>query len=51
MRLVEHGLKIFEKVLYSMLRKIVNIGDCQFGFMPGKSFTDAIFIFRSMKQK
>ena len=44
-------MKGFEKVLDSRLRKLVNIDDCQFGFMPGKSCTDAIFILRRLQEK
>ena len=51
LRLLEHGMKVFEKVLDSRLRKLVNIDDCQFGFMPGKSCTDAIFILRRLQEK
>ena len=51
LRLLEHGMKIFEKVLDRRLRKLVNISDGQFGFRPGKSCTDAIFILRRLQEK
>jgi hypothetical protein len=54
LRLLEHGMKIWERVLNERLKKICSIDDCQFGFMPGKSTTDAIFIVscrRSMERR
>ena len=44
--LLEHGIKIWEKVLNERLKKIVRIGQHQFGFMAGRSTVDAIFILR-----
>ena len=35
-KLLEHAMKIVEKVLEKRLNKIVMIDDMQFGFMPGK---------------
>ena len=49
--MLEHGLKIFEKVLDRRLRKLVHVTDEQFGFMPGKSCTDAIFGLRRLQEK
>ena len=51
LRLLEHGMKIWEKVIGERLRKIVNISDCQFGFMAGRSTMDAIFIVRQLQEK
>ena len=50
-KLMEHALKVFERVIVSKLRKIVNIHEMQFGFMPGKSTVDAIFITRQVQEK
>ena len=33
------------------VRKIVKIGSMQFGFMAGRSTTDAIFIVRQLQEK
>ena len=49
-KLMEHALKVFERVIVSKLRKIVNIHEMQFGFMPGKSTVDAIFITRQVQE-
>ena len=50
-RLLEHGMKLWEKILEERLRRIVNIDECQFGFQEGKSTTDAIFIVRQIQEK
>ena len=50
-RLLEHGMKIWEKVLEERLRKIVKIDKCQFGFMSERSTTDAVFIIRQLQEK
>ena len=51
LRLLEHGMKVWEKILDGRLKQIVNISDNQFGFSAGKSTTDAIFILRHIQQK
>lgn len=50
-KLLEHVMKIFEKVLEGRLREIVPIHKHQFGFMNGKSTTDAVFIVRQIQEK
>ena len=42
--LITHTLKIWEKVVDRRLREWTEIHESQFGFMPGTSTTDAIFI-------
>ena len=50
-KLVEHAMKILERVIEGRLRKIVKIDNMQFGFMSGRSTTDAIFIVRQLQEK
>jgi hypothetical protein len=50
-KLLEHVMKILERVVESRVRKIVKIDDMQFGFMAGKGTTDAIFIVRQLQEK
>lgn len=50
-RLLEHGMKIFEKVLESRLRKLIQIDGMQYGFTPQKSTIDPIFILRQLQEK
>ena len=49
-KLLEHGMKVVERVLEKRLREIIKIDDMQFGFMPGKGTVDAIFITRRMQE-
>ena len=51
LRLLEHGMKVFEKILDRRLRNVTHIMDGQCGFMPGKSCVDAIFIVRRLQEK
>ena len=51
MKLLEHGMKILERVLERRLRMKINIDDKQFGFMSGKGTVDAIFIVRQLQEK
>src|SRR5213083_2117349 len=50
-KLLEHVLKVLERVVEARLRKTVKIDDMQFGFCPGKGTTDAIFIVRQVQEK
>ena len=50
-KLLEHGMKVLERVLEKRIRKKVKIDDMQFGFMPGRGTTDATFIVRQLQEK
>ena len=50
-QLLEHMLKILERVVEGRLRELVDIHKHQFGFMSGKSTTDATFIVRQLQEK
>ena len=47
-KLLEHAVKIVEKVLERQIQTLVNLNKMQFGFMPEKGTVDAIFIVRRM---
>ena len=47
-KLTSHTLKIWERVIDRRLRQKITIGEEQFGFMPKKSTTDAIFALRML---
>ena len=45
------AIKLLERVLKNKIRCHVSIDNMQFGFMPGKGTTDAIFIMRQVQEK
>ena len=49
-KLLEQGMKVVERLLEKRLRRLVKVDQIQFGFMPGKSTVDAIFILRRMQE-
>ena len=49
-KLLEHAIKIMERVLEKRIRTLVNLNKMQFGFIPGKRTVDAIFIVRMRKE-
>jgi len=50
-KLLEHSMKVVERIFEHRIRQQINIDDMQFGFMKGKGTTDAIFIVRQMQEK
>ena len=50
-KLLEHAMKIVERVLENSIRELVMIDETQFGFMPGKGTTQALFILRRMQEE
>ena len=50
-KLLEHAMKIVERVLENRIRGLVTIDDMQFGFMSGKGTTDALFILRRLQDE
>ena len=40
-----------ERVIEKIIRERIYIDDMQFGFMPGRGTTDAIFILRQLQEK
>ena len=48
--LLEHAMKIVERVLEKQIQSLVNLNEMQFGFMPGKGTVDATFIVRRMQE-
>ena len=47
-KLLEHAIKIVERVLERRIRELVNIDSMQLGFMPERETTDALFVVRRM---
>ena len=50
LKLFEHLMKIFEKVIEEEIRGQVSIDSMQFGFMPGRGTIDANFIARQLQE-
>jgi hypothetical protein len=50
-KLLEHAMKVFERVTEKKLRNVVKNVEEQFGFQPGKGTTDAIFIVRQIQER
>ena len=50
-KLLEHAMKIVERVLERRIQTLVSLNEIQFGFMRGKGTVNAIFILRRMQEK
>ena len=50
-KLLEHAMKIVERVLERRIRTLIYLNEMQFGFMAGKQTADAIFIVRRMQKE
>ena len=50
-KLMSHSMKLWERVIEARIRKEVTIAEQQFGFMPGRSTTDAIFCLMMLLEK
>ena len=50
-KLMSHPMKIWERIIDRKLREETTIGDEQFGFMPGRGTTDAIFAVWQLMEK
>ena len=50
-KLLEHAMKVVERIFEYRIRQQIDIDDMQFGFMNGKRTTDAMFIVRQMQEK
>ena len=49
--MVDHVMKVIERVIDKLLRERIDIDEMQFGFVPGRGTTDAIFLFRQLQEK
>ena len=47
-KMISHTMKIWERIIDRRLREETSIGEEQFGFMPGRGTTDAIFAARQV---
>ena len=51
LKLTEQVLKILERIVDGLIRQLVSMDDSQFGFVPGRGTTDAIFVVRQLQEK
>ena len=50
-KLTEQVMKVLERIVDGLIRQVVSIDDSQFGFIPGRGTTDAIFVVRQLQEK
>lgn len=50
-KLLSHTMKLWERVVEGRVRRMVEISVNQFGFMPGRSTTEAIHLVRRLMEK
>ena len=50
-KLLSHTLKLWERVVESRLRKMVNISERQYGFQSGTSTIQPLFCLRMLQEK
>ena len=48
-KLICHTMKLWERVIEHRLKRNVTISENQFGFMPGRSTTEAIHLLRQLR--
>ena len=51
MKLLEHGMKVVERLLEKMLHGIATVDEMQVGFMSESGTIDAVFILRNMQEE
>ena len=51
LKLTEQAMKIQERIVDGLIRQAVSIDDSQFGFVPGRGTTDAIFVVQQLQEK
>ena len=50
-KLMCHGMKLYERLVEDRLRQVIQISSTQYGFQQGKSTTEPIFALRMMQEK
>ena len=50
-KLIEHGMKVVERVLEKRHCRIVSVDEMQFGFTPVSGIIDAVLILRRLQEE
>ena len=50
LKLLEHRWKVFKRIIEKEIKKVIDIREMQFGFMPGAGTIDAIFVARQLRE-
>jgi Reverse transcriptase (RNA-dependent DNA polymerase) len=50
-KLMSHTMKLWERMIEHRLRKLTTVSKNQFGFMPGRSTMEAIFLIRQLMER
>jgi hypothetical protein len=50
-KLMSHTMKLWERIIEHRLRGVTNVTENQFGFMPGRSTMEAIFLIRQLMER
>ena len=48
-KILEHAMKVVERISENRIRQQIEVNDLHFGFMKGKGTNDAIFMARQMQ--
>ena len=51
LKLTKQAMKILERIVDGLIRQVVSIDDSQFGIVPGRDSTNAIFVVRQLQEK
>ena len=51
LKLTEQIMKVLKRIVDGLIRQVVSIDDSQFGFVPGRRITDAIFVVSQLQEK
>ena len=49
--LLDHGMKVVERVMDKLIRESVNVHEMEFGFMPRRGTREVILIVRQLQEK
>ena len=51
LKLIEQVMKVLERIVDGLIRQVVSTDDSQFGLVPGRGTTYAIFVVRQLQEK